>query len=193
MKVISDNIDTFQEILDRRIDSEQLLQELCYSERDVIEILNGNSALLGILLGYGKINSTNFERKVNICHELNAKMTPPFSAAQEIKSLLPFSRILVGLYDNGTFSYPSKESYPSSQGISLADELNDILSNESFQLYGSDFFLDKIIAPIFAARKESPETEKLHKDYLATKHQLNQAYLQGSFLKVTLNQWMCPQ
>ena len=195
LQVISNHLDTFQEILNRCIDPQQLLQQLCCSQQDIMEILNNDATLLGILLGYGKINSANFERKVNICNHLNAKMTPPFSAHQDMKSLLPVSRNLVSLYDNGTFCYPSeKDCLPSSQDTSLTEELNDILSHEdTFEVYGSDFFLDKIIAPVFVARKDSPETEKLHEDYLATKQKLHQAYLQRSFLEVTLNQWMDPQ
>lgn len=194
LQAISDHLDTFQKILESHIEPEPLLHQLCYSSQDVMEILNNDSSLLGILLGYGKINSTNFERKVSLCHDLIAKMTPPFSAQHDMQSLQPFSRYLVDLYTDKTCPYPSKECFPSPQDTSLAEELNDILSNEDvFELYGSNFFLDKMITPVFAARKETPETKKLHDDYLATKQQLHKTYQNGSFLEITLNQWMYPQ
>ncbi|MCH9624977.1 MAG: hypothetical protein S4CHLAM123_01390 [Chlamydiales bacterium] len=194
LEAIEDNYDTFQEILGDCFDTEQLMQQLCYSQQDLMEILNNHSGLLGILLGYGKENSMTFERKVNICSDLNAKMTPPFTAMHDMKALQPKGEYLVSLYSNKTFSFPKEVCCPLLDDSSTAEELNVILEHESpFELYGSDFFLDKFMAPIFMTQNEDLETKQLHEEYLLTKQKIHQAYQQKCFLEVTLHQWMCPQ
>jgi hypothetical protein len=193
LKAIRDNLDTFQEVLGHPVNPQQLLQELCDPHKDIMETLSHNS-LFGILLGYGKVNAMNFERKVTICDQLNAKMTPPFSGHHDMEALQPASQRLVQWRDSKTFCYPSEDCLPASENDSLAEELNEILTKgDGFELYGSDYFLDKFTPPMFIARNHSRETEKLHADYLATKQKLHRAYLQGSFLEVTLNQWMDPK
>lgn len=193
LQVISDNLDTFQFILGNHVNPQKLVEQLCDSQQDIMEILNDNS-VLGILFGYGKINSRNFERTSSIIDNLNAKMTPPFSADDEIKSLSPMSRTFVDLFKNKPFSYPSKECFPSSDSASLSEELNELFSHKDFfEVYGSDALLDKMMPPAFAVRRDSLETKKLQEDYLATKQKVDQVYLHGSFLEITLNQWMYPQ
>lgn len=194
LESISDHLDIFQKILGYHVYPQQLLEQLCDPQQDVMKTLNQSSTLMGILLGYGMTNSADFERKAAICKYLNAKMTPPFSGHREMEALQPASRHLVKCYDSKTFSYPPKDCIASQESSSLADELNNMLARQdTFELYGGHYFLDKIATPIFVARKGTPETKKLHADYLATKQKLHQVDLQNAFLEVTLSQWIDPK
>lgn len=193
-RVISENLIKFEEILNQKVEPDKFLQQLCDPEENVMKLLNESSELLGILLGYGKVNAMVFERKVNITNYLNAKMTPPFTSQGDIEKLQPDSQKWIELCRSKTFEPILASCSPLSGYESLAAELNDILAREEFfELYGSDFFLDRFISPVFMMRKEDPETQELKKSYLATKLQLRQIYQQGSFLEITLNQWMYPQ
>lgn len=194
LQTITDNLDIFQKILSAIVEPKLLLQELCDPKQNIMKTLNDNSILLGILLGYGRTNSLDFERKVSLCHELNANMSPPFSGHLDMEALEPSARHLVKCYDKKTFFLLPKGVHTVPEGSSLAKELNNHIAREgTFELYGSHYFLDEITAPIFAIRKETLETAKLNENYLSTKQKLHQAYLKGSFLQVTLNQWMYPK
>jgi len=193
LNTISENQIKFEEILNQKIEPQEFLQQLCDSEQDVMTLLNDNSELLGILLGYGKTNAMLFKRKANICRHLNAKMTPPFTSQHDIEKLQPSGQNLVDLYRSEE-SQIDLAIFPLSKYNSIADELNEILSNEEFfELYGSDFFLDRFISPVFMMRKKDQETEQLNETYFSTKLKLRQLYQQESFLEITLNQWMWPQ
>lgn len=194
LKVINDNYDTFQSILDNSFEPEQFMQQLCHSQQDLMDILNDHSGLLGILLGYGKSNSMTFDRKVSICSDLNAKMTPPFTAMSAMKCLQPKSEYLVSLYNTKKFSVHEKIYLPSLSETSMAEELNIILENENlFELYGNNFFLDKFIGPVFMTQHEDLETTQLQEEYLVARQKIRRAYQQKPFLETTLNQWMHPQ
>src|SRR5262249_28660259 len=144
----------------QKIEPDWLLQRLCDSEQDVMKLLNDNTELLGILLGYGKVNAMLFERKANICQHLNAKMTPPFTSQSDIVKLQPSGQNLVTLYRCEEPKSALANCSPLSKYDSLADELNDILSHEEiFELYGSDFFLDRFISPVFMMRQKDLETQ----------------------------------
>ena len=194
LNTISENLNTFEEILDRQIRPQDFLQQLCDPHQDIMESLNDSSSLLGILLGYGKTNAMLFERKSNILTHLVEKMTPPFSSRHDVENLQPFGQYFVNRCKSRTFIQTIPICSPSPQYNSLADEFNDILSNEEgFELYGSDYLLDRFNSPVFMMRKEDPETKELEKAYFATKLQLHQIYQQGPFLEITLNQWMYPK
>lgn len=194
LKTISEHLIKFEGILNQKIKPHEFLKQLCNSEQDIMKLLNDNSELLGILLGYGKVNAMLFERKANICKHLNAKMTPPFTSQRDIEKLHPSGQNFVELYRGKESKFDLAILSPLTKHDSLADEMNDIISHEEiFELYGSDFFLDRFISPVFMMRKEDPETQELQASYFATKLKLRQLYQQESFLEITLNQWMCPQ
>ena len=192
LKVILENQEKFEESLKQKIDPEKFLEQLCDSEGDLIALVNAE--LLGLLLGYGKVNAMFFERKADIFKHLNAKMNPPFTCQSEIEKLKPFGQEFLKLCRRRESKLDLAALPFLSQQDSLAEELNSILSNEQiFEVYGSDFFLDRFISPVFVMRKDDPETEQLHKSYFATKLKLHRVYQQESFLETTLSQWMCPQ
>jgi|GEM_PF-3354338 len=192
--VIAKNLSLFRELLGDDIEPKKLVEELCSPETSIIKTLHGHSGLFGILLGYGKNNAMAFERKVAICKELDLKMTPPFSAVKEIKALQPTSHYLATLYRKKTLSLPKDHSFSSPKGSSIANELNMIIQQERmFELYGSDFFLEKFASPVFMAQNEDLETEELHAQYLVTRKRIYEAYHAKPFLETTLNQWMCPK
>ena len=190
--VIHKNLEIFNEVLGQEIDPKQLVSEICYGEGDFMEILKENSILLGILLGFGNVNSQYFERKMDVIEAIIAKMTPPFSPIEDLISLKPESKILIEYCQRNSFSN-KQFSKPSNGFSNLGDELNEILLHqEGVDLYGDDFWLEKHLSPAFMMDRDDSETKELQAEYLATKKKINQAYSKGDFLEVTLNQWMNP-
>jgi hypothetical protein len=193
LNVVLKNLEIFQCCLGKQMDPKHLVNQICYGEEDFMETLKDNSTLLGILLGYGNVNSKYFERKAVICEEINAKMTPPFYPIQDLESLKQESKILVDCYRGKSFSNVQQRLPPSKGYSNLGDELNEILLHqETFEIYGSDHWLDSQLSPVFAMDGEDPETKALHEEYLVTKKKISKAYSKGEFLEVTLNQWMNP-
>lgn len=190
---IQKNLEIFQEYLGKEFDPKQLVNQICYVEEDYMAPLLEHTALLGILLGYGKVNSQYFERKYNICKEINVNMTPPFSPIQDLKTLQSLGKILVDGSQKKPFSSTQQRLTPSKGYSNLGDELNEILLHqEGFELYGTDYWLEKHLSPVFMAHRDDPETQSLHEEYLVTKKKIIQAYSKGDFLEVTLKQWMNP-
>ena len=64
-KVVNENRDDFEKVLERTVTGEQLLEEAKrWPLRSVL--LKGNEALLGIILGFGKNNSWRFAKRENM-------------------------------------------------------------------------------------------------------------------------------
>ena len=193
LNVIHKNLGIFKEILGPDMDPNQLVYDISFGEEDFMKILKNDSALLGILLGFGNVNSKCFERKVVICEGINSKMTPPFSFVEDLISLKPESKHLVDCYREKSFSSALERLAPSKGYSNLGEELNEILlRQEFFEVYGSDYLLDQYLSPVFAMDRDDPETKALQEEYLETKKKIIQAYSKGDFLEVTLNQWMNP-
>lgn len=193
LNAIVKNLEIFQEYLGEQMNPKRLVNQICYVEEAYMEPIKDHTALLGILLGFGNVNSQYFERRYIICEEINSKMTPPFSPVQDLKTLQPLSKILVKGNRGKSFSKAPQLFAPSEGYANLGDELNEInLHQEGFEVYGSDYWLDKQLSPVFAMDREDPETKALQEEYLATGKKITQAYREGDFLEVTLNQWMNP-
>ena len=193
LNAIHKNIEVFQEYLGKEIDPWQLVNQICYVDEDYMSPIKDHTALLGIFLGYGKVNSQYYERKYVLGKEINAKMTPPFSPMEDLKSLKPESKILVDCRRDKSFSKAHPLAIPSKGFSNLGDELNEVLLHQGgFDLYASDCLLDQYLSPVFAMDRDDPETKALQEEYLETKKKIIPDYSKGDFLEVTLNQWMNP-
>lgn|GEM_PF-1218496 len=56
-EVIQKNIDLFRYILGPTLQSDHLAQKIAYSDKQLIDVLEGNLVLMGIVLGFGSYNS----------------------------------------------------------------------------------------------------------------------------------------
>lgn len=78
-EVIGKNIDLFRFTLGPAINTEQLVSKIAYSEEPLVEILQGDSTLTGIVLGFGAYNSVMGGRVDTIFSQVFSKDCAPFS------------------------------------------------------------------------------------------------------------------
>lgn len=185
---IREHITTFEDILGASIQPEKLLEELCHPQISCMATLKDSPILLGILLGYGEHNSRFFAKRSQLCMILHKKMNLPyFNYAQDVLSAKSLFLVNLKWRDD-----PSDCTLSSCR--SLAEDLNHIVANEEeCELEYGHYFLDRFLSPVFIADRSHPETEELRKEYIDTREKIYQAYSQGRFLEVTLQQWMHPK
>ena len=185
LKIIRANFDLYCLANNNITKPEDILRELC-KEDPALQI--GRQDQIGVLLGFGRHNATHFRRMVEIGASLRAKLTPPFFFSDEIDRLTPEYK------EQSLSSSPIQKSDLRAVCPSTLEdesfELNRLLEKKSwFHLPGSEFVLDFTAVPAFADFGESPE---LVESYGQTRRQIHRAYQEGSFLEVTLKQWMDP-
>lgn len=185
LNILKAHLSTFHDILNYPYQAEELLSKMIEDENFLKELMN-RSEILGILLGYGKINSVNFAKRFELCLYINKLSVPPLD--QNWNELNPSSLKLVKGY-----SHIGHEPNFLNSSLDLAaavKELNTLTTTlEIFELPGSDFLLEQFQSPIFIANRSEPETQKLYRDYCETRVKIIEAYQGKSILDVTLNQW----
>lgn len=63
VKVINQHLHLFERVLDRSVSPEQMLSDLESGKISLLDSINNNKMILGILLGYGKYNAMLFNRR----------------------------------------------------------------------------------------------------------------------------------
>lgn len=186
-QVINENLELFQSVFGK-YDPETILQKICDSGESIFEMNNPHiQSILGILLGYGGKNALNFQREVEVVHELVQRIKPPFFVQAE--SLSPLVQLYLMSYGNREQPLKRTEST-----TILLNEMNEIIDKRnSFDLSGTSFFLERFLSPRFACWEENLETAQLKRSYERTRSILSKAYSNGPFLEVTLRQWVSPE
>ncbi|MDR2539270.1 MAG: hypothetical protein LBC45_01395 [Chlamydiales bacterium] len=69
LQTVTDHLDLFCELLEEKIDPKELLDEVILNQKSLWDILKGNRALYGIILGYGEKNSFAFEEEYRYFEE----------------------------------------------------------------------------------------------------------------------------
>lgn len=187
LRTIQEHLDIFQNALGKAMTGEQILEKICDPDVDIHSFLS-RQCLWGILFGFGKTNACNFDRENEIYKVLSGKITPPFFSKKDLESLCPLGKDFIKRYS------PEQSSFISQSALGLIKELNDIIGGKKeFELFGSDFYLDRFSRPYFVSWENCPETIKMQQLYIKTRAILKEAYRNGSFLEVTFRQWMSPQ
>lgn len=78
-EVVEENINLFRYILDPSSNTEQIVNKIAYSEESLMEILQQDLVLVGIVLGFGSHNSLVGGRMEEILSASFSKDFPPFS------------------------------------------------------------------------------------------------------------------
>lgn len=188
LKILKEHLFLFQRALYCDYQAEDFLKKMIEDDEFLKKMIN-NAELLGILLGYGKVNATNFARRFELCLYLNALSTPPLTI--NWNELNPISLQFVKAYSGITdFSNISSKFSDSKSAI---DELNTLTTAlEVFELPNSDFLLEKFQSPIFMVINENSETQLLYQEYAKTRSAIIEAYKELPILDVTLKQWSKP-
>lgn len=186
LKLFKLNLETIKAKLQIQLSPLELMEKFI-SDDNFLQTFIAHQDLLGLILGYGKNNSTLFERRAELCSILNRLTKPPLNEKKE--ELNDSSAILVQFYKASSANFIP---IPDTDTISeLCKELNDITSKEeTFELPGSYFLFEEFQSPVFIAFQNDPETKMLLNDYLQTRNVIHEAYRDKNILEVTLNQWM---
>ncbi|WP_215216636.1 MULTISPECIES: hypothetical protein [Candidatus Rhabdochlamydia] len=165
LQTVTKYLDLFCKLLEKKIDPKELLDEVILNQRSLWDILKGNRALYGIILGYGEKNSLAFKRRWELgqvfsCNCQNSLITPPF--------------------------YPKP-----SRGFSSSEEEYRYFEEQQgfFDIQTSS--LSPLNPPCFMIMKDIDiETKLLAKKYKETFKQLIEIYAEGDFWSITLDHLM---
>jgi hypothetical protein len=186
LNTLRTHLQLIQEHLQVDFTAEMLLSKLLEDDQ-LLTKLTQRGDMLGILLGYGKTNAINFEKRLSLSLYIHEATLPPLK--ENLEGLNPLSLLFVKGYARSKF-VPSSAS-PSLDLSFLIQELNKITEiDAAFELEKSDYPLDKIQTPIFNAVLEDEETKQLYKDYSAMRNKIEEAYKDKPIFEVTINQWM---
>lgn len=179
--VLRKHLDKFQQELGMPFSVEEIVKKV-ETEQGFFENLI-DSPLLGILLGYGKVNTECFERRMQLCQRLSA-LPPPF----ELEGVTAKSQLFLRGYSK---NFRGETEFENSENIPLKlGELNQLIAKcNFFELKGGDFFQEEILSPVFAAVKDE-ETDALQTKYEEARETIINAYRNKSVIEVTLTQWM---
>ena len=182
-KEIVENLAVFRKFLGEQ-STETIFQKICSGDKSIFDLTSPHpQALVGILLGYGKLNALNFQRDSEIFEGLNRQLPP---LAPDKISLSP-----VGMgYLKGCAQprYTLKTKAPSFPTILKG--MKEIFEVRQGFLIG-DYVLERFDSPKFACW-DNEETVLLRESYKKTRVVLREIYKKGSFLENTLNQWTSP-
>jgi len=185
LDTLNTNIKTFQDQLHTKATTEEILSEMLKND-EFLKTVMDSSERLGILLGYGNRNAKAFKKRTDLMVAIKKLSSSPFK--EQLDHLNPQSLFFVKHCSSMLFE--SEPAVISSNVISLGEELNEIVSHlDPIDFPGSDFLLEKIQPPIFAAVQNDPETKRLYKSYEDTRERILDAYRDKSIFEVTINQW----
>jgi hypothetical protein len=189
LETIKDCLDVFRAAYGDETSPEEILNRLCDLERPMHDVLT-SQFLWGIFFGFGRENAQTFEYKMENYKRAAGKMNPPFSPKNGLESASPLVReIAQCVRRKKQYSLPRSVDELSAFSTCFS-ELNNLTNREKgFELFDSDFFLEKFSLPAFVCWEGGNMTES----FIKTRTILNQAYKKGSFLEVTLKQWVDPQ
>ena len=157
LKAVTSSIGDFQKVLGSDISGESILDQFIKEREILAKPLKENHALLGILLGYGKKNSSTFHRKIEI-----------------IKSQKKF-HLHAG---KGTL-------IPSPEFDSLDEELAS-LNQHLLPMQEPHQEFSLVDLPAFMVDPYDLETQELKKKFIEQRKNIINIYRQGDFLKMTL-------
>jgi len=161
------NIESFQLILGKDISSEKLIQLFQKEKENFYAVLNDHHGLLGILLGYGKENSSLFQRR----SEIDDKYWTPHIFTLKKRAKIPSSN----------FSHISQEVFHLRKHLKFFPRNSQFLPN--INLLG-------LCLPGFIVNYHLEETLELEKRlYKECRHIIHQ-YKDNNFLEVTLSQYI---
>jgi hypothetical protein len=186
LNTLRTHLQLIQNYLQVDFTAEKLLGNLLEDDQ-LLTKLTQRGDMLGILLGYGKANAINFEKRLSLSLYIHEATLPPLK--ENLEGLNPLSLLFVKGYARSKLE-PSF-TFSSLDLSFLIQELNKITEiNAAFELEKSDYPLDNIQTPIFNAVLEDEETKQLYKDYSAMRNKIEEAYKDKPIFEVTINQWM---
>ena len=146
-----------------------------------------NQVTLGIVLGYGCINSKAFNRRTEISFFYSNN---PDILENDRKKLTNESLEMCFLHNiECSKTGPQINLEPSKGFDSIADEFNYLNCHlQLFELEGTALGITSFGTPAFVALNNEPETEKLLENYQITLNKMTNTYKNKLFLEATLEQ-----
>lgn len=185
LNIIRKNIRIFRDYLENDWSSESIMKTILEDD-NLFKKLTDRSDIFGILLGYGNLNASNFEKRIDLSLHINEETSPPFY--ENLEGLDALGQLFVKGYGKSKLDPNSKLSLdlPTSK-----EELHKVIKALGFfELDQSDYLLDNIQPIVFAADMNDEETKWLKQNYSETRNKIIDAYSNQSIFEVTMNQWM---
>lgn len=185
VNVIRKNIKIFQDFLKNEWSPESIMKAIT-EDNEFYKNIVRRSDLFGILLGYGYINSLNFEKSKNLSLHISEETNPPLQ--ENFEGLNDLGLIFVKGYGKSKLKPNSRLSLDLSTS---KEELNKIVESvKPFELDKNDFLLDCIRSVVFSGVINDEETKSLKQNYSETRSKIIEAYDGKPMFEVTMNQWI---
>lgn len=158
-QVIADNINDIQDCFGQNYTPNIVLKNFLNCETDFFEKLYRNHYILGLFLGYGKMNAKYFQRKIDLRNSMLPKV--PFSLSRDLME-------------------------PSENFDSIVEELEWIENNLAFFPFREQRIISNYLGldlPVFLADPNSEETKELYSTYRDCYNKILQRFKNKDFTK----------
>lgn len=157
IKTVARSSEDFQRVLGAEVSGESILDQFIREKEILVKPLRGNHALLGILLGYGRKNSSTFHRKIEIM-----KSQREFHLLHKKGYLTP------------------------SPGFNSVNEELDSLSKRLLPMCEPYQEFSLIDLPAFMVDPNDSETHEIREKFIKQRKKIIDIYRGGNFLETTL-------
>jgi hypothetical protein len=157
LRAVARSSEDFQKVLGAEVTGESILDQFIQEKEILGKPLRENHALLGILLGYGKKNSSTFHRKIEI-----------------MKSQREFHLI------------DKKDHLTPSPGFNSLNEELDSLDKRLLPMRAAYQEFSLMDLPAFMVDPYDLETQKVKGKFIKQRKKIIDIYRRGNFLEITL-------
>jgi hypothetical protein len=185
-KKIEEHKEYISQVIGRAVDAQVFLNQLENEENNLFDMLQQHDGLLGIVLGFGKQNSVNFQRYVELENALYNYVGFPYKTAykEELVNQSVAQKISL-MMNRQCKKIHAKRIMPTQGFSSITEEYNDLQSK--LQGVQQTCLLQKVCFPGFRADLDSTETKELLDSFRRTRIEIGKVYEKGDFLEIIIN------
>lgn len=143
IKIVNQHLALFERVLDRKINPEQMLKDIELGKISFIDNIDNNQMLWGILLGYGKHNAAQYNKKNR--EYFNARALSDAPLKYSTIKLDPFGEYDYSLLMMGSIHFAADLNHP--ETIALEKKYKELRAKIS-AIYAQGNFLEITLAQL---------------------------------------------
>lgn len=147
IEIVNKNINLFQKITVSTFTAKEILYKIINEDKSMLEILNKNVGLLGILLGFGTHNAMLFQKREEILHTLNMPLYDSKFLNEELEEINERLKALHE-YDPHIIASANRVGFVADpnhpETIQLRNEYDE-LNNKINEIYSKDDWFEQTL------------------------------------------------
>ena len=187
LNAVERNLSLFQTLLEKKLTPQELLQDIL--QKGLFEPLQGNHALFGIVLGFGRQNALNFDRRCILHPPLDG--IPPWKETYGTRCLVSQNKDFFLREWLRSISLKKGDSLPCSSFTTVQEALDELDKKLLPSSSEEDLLCSPTSIPLppFACDPTSQETQALIKKYTATKAYLEIICNNDTFFEIAIKKF----